>query len=218
MVKDSAGQLQETNWEDALIAVADKVHVCAHMWVKINCWGGQRGRVRERVRERERERGREGGRGRESELSEWEREGGRKREREKKQTNSGQNWHKERRRGKEGGREVYLTSPFSSFPFSCLVVMVTRWLALLVASQMWSLSLLSKTFSIVLAPRTSTQRRAFPQLGQALTWDQATYSTRESMELRWVNETVKKKKHGHPWEQRVNRAKFFSKQTFLAAL
>ena len=70
MVKDSAGQLQETNWEDALIAVADKVHVCAHMWVKINCWGGQRGRVRERVRERERERGREGGRGRESELSE----------------------------------------------------------------------------------------------------------------------------------------------------
>ena len=25
MVKDSSGQLQETNWEDALIAVADKV-------------------------------------------------------------------------------------------------------------------------------------------------------------------------------------------------
>ena len=45
MVKDSAGQLQETNWEDALIAVADKVHVCAHMWVKI----------RERERERESE-------------------------------------------------------------------------------------------------------------------------------------------------------------------
>ena len=27
MVKDSSGQLQETNWEDALIAVADKVRV-----------------------------------------------------------------------------------------------------------------------------------------------------------------------------------------------
>ena len=29
MVKDSSGQLQETNWEDALIAVADKVSVPA---------------------------------------------------------------------------------------------------------------------------------------------------------------------------------------------
>lgn len=28
MVKDSSGQLQETNWEDALIAVADKVGIC----------------------------------------------------------------------------------------------------------------------------------------------------------------------------------------------
>ena len=41
MVKDSSGQLQQTNWEDALIAVAEKVRLPT---------------LRERERERERER------------------------------------------------------------------------------------------------------------------------------------------------------------------
>ena len=35
MVKDSSGQLQETNWEEALIAVAEKVRV------QILNWGGR---------------------------------------------------------------------------------------------------------------------------------------------------------------------------------
>ena len=52
MVKDSSGQLQETNWEDALITVADKVSVdilCVFSFEPIE-------------RERESEREREGGR------------------------------------------------------------------------------------------------------------------------------------------------------------
>ena len=36
MVKDSSGQLQETNWEDALIAVADKVSItCMYFCIHI---------------------------------------------------------------------------------------------------------------------------------------------------------------------------------------
>ena len=74
MVKDSSGQLQETNWEDALIAVADKV--C--MLLRLLGGRGERekerergegGTCRERGGERERERERERRRKREVVVS-----------------------------------------------------------------------------------------------------------------------------------------------------